>query len=197
MNDEKVIEQKLQDKGLNAPRLSPDDIDAVIVAESFTVLPSGKCMICELTLVNGFTVRGESACVSVNNFNEEIGREISRKNARDKIWGFEGYLLQQRLHEGHGLSLIQERKYTVQSGKIINRATGKAIPDDEPIMIFRAKDEKSCAALFSYMAVCKDEIHQAVINGRINDFKEFQQNNFGLVREPDSDPSCLPGAKQA
>jgi hypothetical protein len=103
MTDEKNIEQKLKDKGLNAPRLSPDVIDDVIVGETFTVLPSGKCMVCELTLKNGFTVRGESAAVSKANFDIEIGEEISRKNARDKIWGFEGYLLQQRLHEEVGL----------------------------------------------------------------------------------------------
>jgi hypothetical protein len=97
MKTEAQIEKELQDKGLNAPRLCPEDIDAVIVSETFTVLPSGKAMICELTLRNGFSVRGESACVSKANFNEEIGRQISRQNARDKVWGFEGYLLQERI----------------------------------------------------------------------------------------------------
>jgi len=98
MSEEK-IEQELQDKGLNSPRLSPARIDAVIVSETFTKLPSGKCLICELTLENGFTVRGESACVSVANFDLEIGMKISREDARKKVWGFEGYLLQQRVHE--------------------------------------------------------------------------------------------------
>jgi len=100
MSEENKIEQELNLKGLNASRLNPEMIDAVIKSETFTVLPSGKCMVCELTLTNGFTVRGESACVSVKNFDEEIGRSISRKNARDKIWGLEGYLLQQRVYEG-------------------------------------------------------------------------------------------------
>jgi len=97
MSDEQLIEKKINDKGLNAPRLSPDDIDATIVGETFTVLPSGKCMVCELTLRNGFSVRGEAATVSKENFNDEIGRDISRKNARDKVWQLEGYLLQDRL----------------------------------------------------------------------------------------------------
>jgi len=98
--DEKEIENKLQSKGLDAPRLTPESIDAVIIDETFTVLPSGKCMVCELTLRNGFTVRGESATVSRENFDPEIGKEISRKNAREKIWGLEGYLLQERMHNG-------------------------------------------------------------------------------------------------
>ena len=101
--NENEIEQELQKKGLNAPRLSPAKIDGVIVSETYTVLPSAKCMICELTLKNGFTVRGESACVSKENFNEEIGRKISCANAREKIWQLEAYLLQEvvsgtRLH---------------------------------------------------------------------------------------------------
>jgi len=99
MTEEQDIENKIQDKRLNAPRLCPNDIDEVIVGETFTVLPSGKCMVCELTLKNGFTVRGESATVSKENFDEEIGHSISRKDARNKIWGFEGYLLQQHIFD--------------------------------------------------------------------------------------------------
>ena len=96
--NEKELEQAVQDRQLNAPRLTPASIDAVIVSETFTVLPSGKVMVCELTLANGFTVRGEAATVSKANFNEEIGKEVSRKNARNKVWELEGYLLQEKLH---------------------------------------------------------------------------------------------------
>lgn len=83
-----------------APRLTPAHIDAVIVDETYTTMPSGKVMVCELTLRNGFTVRGEAATVSKANFNEEIGRRISRENARNKIWELEGYLLQQEVFVG-------------------------------------------------------------------------------------------------
>ena len=94
---EQEIENEIQAKGLNAPRLSPADIDAAIVGETFTTLPSGKVMVCELTLRKGFTVRGEAAAVSKENFNEEIGQRISRDNARNKVWELEGYLLQEKL----------------------------------------------------------------------------------------------------
>lgn len=97
MSTEQDIEKAIQDKGLNAPRLTPESIDSVIVSETFTVLPSGKVMVCELTLRNGFTVRGEAATVSKANFNHEIGQRISRENARSKVWELEGYLLQDRL----------------------------------------------------------------------------------------------------
>ena len=94
---EEQIEQELQEKGLNAPRLSPADIDGIITGVTFTPMPSGKAVVCELTLRNGFTVRGESACVSKENFNMDIGRKISYENARNKVWELEGYLLQDRL----------------------------------------------------------------------------------------------------
>ena len=99
MSDEQAIEKEIQAKDLNAPRLRPEDIDAAIVSETYTVLPSGKAMICELILRNGFSVRGESACVSKENFNEEIGRKVAFDDARSKVWLLEGYLLQERIHE--------------------------------------------------------------------------------------------------
>jgi len=97
------IEQELQEKGLNAPRLTPEDISDAIVSESFTVLPSGKAIVCELILKNGFSVRGESSCVSKENFNFEIGKKLSREEARDKVCMLEGYLLQELLFQSKKL----------------------------------------------------------------------------------------------
>lgn len=94
-----TTEQAIQAAGANvAPRLTPDDIDLVIVSETYTMLPSGRVMVCELTLRNGFTVRGEASVVSKANFKEEIGRQISRDNARNKVWELEGYRLQENLY---------------------------------------------------------------------------------------------------
>ena len=46
---------------------------------------------CVLVLRNGFTVTGESACASPENFDAEIGRKIARQNAVQKIWPLMGY----------------------------------------------------------------------------------------------------------
>jgi hypothetical protein len=91
------IEKEIQAKGLNAPRLTPEAIDAVIVSEQFYVFPGTTMTVCALTLRNGYLVTGESAAASPENFNEEIGRKIARTNARNKIWALEGYLLRERL----------------------------------------------------------------------------------------------------
>jgi len=96
-HDEKAIEKEIQAKGLNAPRLNPSMIDAVIAGEDYHVFPGTTMTVCALKLKNGFVVIGESAAASADNFNEEIGRKIARENARNKIWALEGYLLREKL----------------------------------------------------------------------------------------------------
>lgn len=96
MNEE-TIEQEIQDKGLTAPRLTPDAIDETITGEDYHVFPGTTLTVCCLTLRNGFTVTGESACASPENFDAELGKKIARSNARDKIWALEGYALRERL----------------------------------------------------------------------------------------------------
>ena len=95
--NEQAIEAEIHAKGLNAPRLSPEKIDAVITGEDYHVFPGTTLTVCCLKLKNGFTVTGESAAASPENFNVEIGRTIARSNARDKIWALEGYLLREKL----------------------------------------------------------------------------------------------------
>jgi hypothetical protein len=57
----------------------------------------GLLTFCVLTLRNGFTVTGESACASPENFNADIGRKIARQNAVGKIWLLMGYELRSKL----------------------------------------------------------------------------------------------------
>ncbi len=108
------IEQEIQAKGLTAPRVTPADIDANIASEHFFTADDGEwgaskhankprhpqlslLTFCVLVLRNGFTVTGESACASPENFDVELGKKIARSNARDKIWALEGYALRERL----------------------------------------------------------------------------------------------------
>ena len=80
-------------------KLTVEDIESKIKDKKFTVLEDGKTTICNIYLENGFTVRGESACVDPSNFNKEIGEKISFENAKDKVWLLEGYLLQEKLYQ--------------------------------------------------------------------------------------------------
>lgn len=108
LTDEQSTEAAIQQAGKTAPRVTPADVDAAIAGEYFfTAADATKdcpqfealslLTFCVLVLRNGFTVTGESACASPENFDPQIGRDIARKNAREKIWLLEGYLLKQRL----------------------------------------------------------------------------------------------------
>ncbi|WP_049207399.1 Gp49 family protein [Serratia marcescens] len=122
---EQAIEQAIQAAGKTAPRVTLARIESIIVgehyftaadgvqgnyakkAERYSPIPVAEslCLLtfCVLELANGFTVTGESACASPENFDPEIGRKIARKiareDARNKIWQLEGYLLKQQLHD--------------------------------------------------------------------------------------------------
>ena len=95
--NEQQVENEIQAKGLTAARVTPDVVDGTI-AEAHFWTPEGTTLtICVLVLRNGFTVTGESACASPENFNVELGQKIARDNARQKIWALEGYALRNKL----------------------------------------------------------------------------------------------------
>ena len=109
-----AIETEIVAKGLTAPRVTPDDIASSIVSEYYFTAANGinsgivvgykypgpldLLTFCVLVLKNGFTVTGESACASPENFDAEVGKKIARANAVNKIWPLEGYLLKERLY---------------------------------------------------------------------------------------------------
>lgn len=111
---DQTIEQEIQAAGKTAPRVTPADIEANIVSEWYInggtgVVPDDfqpsvpanhplNCLtFCILVLQNGFTVTGESACASPENYSQEIGRKIARANAVQKIWPLMGYELRTKL----------------------------------------------------------------------------------------------------
>ena len=94
---EAAIEAELRTKGLNAPHLTPADIDHAIVGEDYHVFPGTTVTVCALKLRNGFVVIGESAAATPENFDAAIGRRIARDAARNKIWSLEDYRLRSKL----------------------------------------------------------------------------------------------------
>jgi len=119
-----AIEQEIQEKGLTATRVTPADIEANIASEHYFTGADGRygaiinetyvgtelprdddgdldplelLTFCVLVLRNGFTVTGESACASQENFDAELGRKIARQNAVSKMWPLMGYALKDRL----------------------------------------------------------------------------------------------------
>ena len=115
--------QKEIDARATAPRVTPADIEANIASTFYFTAAQGAekaardngsyaagtpaegqalglLTFCVLVLRNGFTVTGESACASPENFDAEIGRKVARQNAVQKIWPLLGFALKERLHAG-------------------------------------------------------------------------------------------------
>ena len=94
------IEAKIQGAGLTAPRLIPDDIDDMISQIQYHQFEGTNTIVCCITLTNNFNIIGSSAPVSPENFNADICKELAFQNARNQIWKFEEYLLNQKLQSG-------------------------------------------------------------------------------------------------
>ena len=124
MSTTDLIEQEIQARASVAPRVTPADIEAEIVSEHYFTAHDGRqgalvhdayygrecpagdgsdlipltlLTFCVLVLRNGFTVTGESACASPENFDAEIGRKIARQNAVNNVWPLLGFRLRDRL----------------------------------------------------------------------------------------------------
>ena len=98
--NEQEVENEIVRKNLNAPRVTPEMVENEIASEEYHVFDGTTVTICLLTLRNGFTCTGESACASVENFDEELGQKIARNNARDKIWVLKGFQLKDKMSKG-------------------------------------------------------------------------------------------------
>lgn len=82
-----------------APRVTEDEIKQRIRSTDYFVIPGTTVTICQITLDNGYSVLGESACVSPENFDEAIGRSFAHKNAFGKLWPLFGFLLAENLYQ--------------------------------------------------------------------------------------------------
>lgn len=127
MITDQQIEQEIVAKGKTAPRVTPQLIESRISSEYYFTAEDGvtgeetakkrpNCVyerslslltFCVLVLENGFTVTGESACASHENFDESIGKRIARDNAIAKIWPLEGYVLRNKLSKSDDMPDIE------------------------------------------------------------------------------------------
>jgi hypothetical protein len=115
--EDQATEAMIQATGKTAPRIKPENIEGNIASEHYftaqqgalgnggngkyagdwevprSIEALGLLTFCVLVLRNGFTVTGESAVASAENFDAEIGKKVARENAVRKIWPLMGYAL--------------------------------------------------------------------------------------------------------
>lgn len=84
-------------------KVTLDGIKAKIKGETYLVLPDGRTTICQLTMENGYTINGYSACVDPAEFNRDLGRKYAFEDALRQIWPLEGYLLAETIYSKNQL----------------------------------------------------------------------------------------------
>lgn len=75
------------------PSVSQKMVDDFIIGRQVTTM-GNKCTVVRAILRNGFEIVESSACVSVENYDEDMGAEICMRKIKDKVWFLLGFLLQ-------------------------------------------------------------------------------------------------------
>lgn len=124
----------------------------------------------------------------------EVFAEFQASESKGKFFGSKvrGHFSYEKQPDANGtvfgLTQAQEPKYTTatKDGRIVNRATGKPIPDDEPVFILRAKDVNAIHALQAYLDTLEDEQHAAEVEARMDAFEAFAASNPERMALPDT-----------
>lgn len=116
-----VTEHELEERAV-APRVTLGDVERTVMFEHYFTAAQGirangerypitgkfegkmesleRLTFCVLTLRNGFTVVGQSACASAANYQQDIGERIAKSDALNKIWALKGYELCTKIAAG-------------------------------------------------------------------------------------------------
>jgi hypothetical protein len=77
-------------------RVTPEYLQSRIARADY-FRPTETLTICVITLDNGFTLTGESACADPANYREDIGQKIAYDMAERKIWPLLGFALKEAM----------------------------------------------------------------------------------------------------
>jgi len=80
----------------------------------------------------------------------------------------------------------QDPKYVIIENKLCNSSTHKPIPEDEPIFIFRAQDNRAGKYIHEYAQDCENDHHTHVVEKRAFEFQRFKHNHPERIKEPDT-----------
>lgn len=80
--------------------------------------------------------------------------------------------------------MAEDRKFKFENGQFVNRVSGEPILDDEPVILFRARDRHALAVLAFYYGLVEDEHHQEAIMDRIKEFRAYRKANPDRLKEP-------------
>lgn len=82
--------------------------------------------------------------------------------------------------------MAEDRKFYWDEGLqcFRNRVNGAAIPHDEPVIIFRARDIHALNTLWFYLSQIEDDHHKQAVRERIAEFSAFRASEEARMKEP-------------
>jgi len=84
--------------------------------------------------------------------------------------------------------MMNDLKYKIEGGAIVNRNTGRAIPDDEPVFVLRARDWLSLVTLREYVTLCEEDgcsqAHLQRVRAAIVQFMRWSRQHPELLKRP-------------
>lgn len=101
-------------------KVTQEQVIAAIRKVTYTLLPDGITTICQITLPNGYTVIGKSACADPTEFSKELGEAWAFKDAKEQVWPLLGYELRDKLHKNSDIARVAHE---------VNRAYCQALGD--------------------------------------------------------------------
>lgn len=175
------------------PRVSKLDIEGKIVAVNWVnaadafegalspVHPSHALLtICVITLRNGFTVVGTSACAYPQNFDQDLGNSLAYDKAYEQLWLLEGYLLKEQLSNG----LIEKLARTAHEA---NRAYCASLGDDSQLPWDEAPDwQKSTSRAGVIFHIANPDADDAASHQNWTIQKLTEGWTYGPEKDPDN-----------
>lgn len=75
-------------------------VDALIVGTTYTLLPSGKSIVCEIMTTYGWPVHGIASVVDLDNYDEQRGKEAAYGYAVKHVWDIAAFNTQKMIADG-------------------------------------------------------------------------------------------------
>lgn len=162
-----------------------EQIEKKIVDKTFTVLYDGRTTLCQLTLENGYTVLGTSACVDKSNYDQQIGEDLAYKDAVRNVWPLEGYLLAERVKRGaelliHSPSMVER---LARSAHEMNRVYCEALGDYSHTSWDKAPEWQRESAREGVRALVRADLTPAQTHENWVAYKQNEGWRYGPVKD--------------
>ena len=110
IQDAEVTSEKVNEQptGPTGPQVTPEQVESLIQGVAFWQPAGTTLTVAAVFVKNGSVIIGQSACVSKENFNSEVGCAVALEDAKSQIWRLEGYLLKEKLSGGEVVPLPKE-----------------------------------------------------------------------------------------